>query len=158
MFSALRQGSNVYILQKPDKLRIGVVSSINTPTTYSSYLPNQTVDITVKCDQETTEFKQLPSSLGITYYDNGNTVISDSREIITTEVENMIKTSQEVINSIPYHEKIITSGEEMLKTLNPQFAKQKDQEQKINNLENKVGNMESKLDNITELLTKALNK
>ena len=46
----------------------------------------------------------------------------------------------------------------MLRQLSPQFAQQKDQEEKISNLESKVGSMESKLDNITDLLTKALNK
>lgn len=69
-----------------------------------------------------------------------------------------MKNSSELIKSVPYHEKIVTAGEDMLKILSPQFAQQKDQQEKINNLESKVGNMESKLDSIATMLTKALDK
>jgi len=70
----------------------------------------------------------------------------------------MIRDSKQIIDSIPHHEVVITEGEEILKQLSPQFAQQKEQEDKINNLETKVGSMESKLDNITSMLTKALNQ
>lgn len=157
MFSALRQGSTVYILEKGDKpiLKIGSVISATSPTTYN-YLSVGTVDINVRVNDETLEFKQLPSALNIATY--GSTVISESREQLCQEVENMIRDSKQIIDSIPHHEAVITEGEEILKQLSPQFAKQKDQEDKINNLETKVGSMESKLDNITSMLTKALNQ
>ncbi len=69
----------------------------------------------------------------------------------------MLKNSKEALNSIPYHKEVLEKGEELLKELNPEFAKQKAQEEKISNLETKVGGIESKLDNIANLLTKALN-
>lgn len=157
MFSSLRQGSTVYILDKGEKpsFKIGQVISTTSPTTYN-YLSNGTVDINVKVDSDTLEFKQLPSQLNIANY--GNTVISDNRDQLGMEVENMIRESKQILDSIPHHEVVITEGEEILKQLNPQFAKQKDQEDKINNLETKVGSMESKLDNIASMLTKALNQ
>lgn len=154
MFSNLRQGNQVFIVKKPDTLKIATVSNISTPY----YLPNHTMGISVKYDGETVEFKQLPSQASVAYYDNGNTIVSDSRDVITTEVETMMKNSSELIKSVPYHEKIVTAGEDMLKILSPQFAQQKDQQEKINNLESKVGNMESKLDSIATMLTKALDK
>lgn len=157
MFSALRQGSTVYILEKGEKpiLKIGQVVSATSPTNYN-YLNAGTVDINVKYKDESLEFKQLPTQLNIATY--GNTIVSESREQLSQEVENMIRESKQIIDSIPHHEVVITEGEEILKQLNPQFAKQKDQEDKINNLETKVGSMESKLDNIASMLTKALNQ
>lgn len=158
MFSALRQGSSLYILYKNDEpeLKIGQVTSVSSPNTYSPYLTTNTIDVTVKIDGETTEFKQLPSALSIANYNNGNTIVSESREQMCQEVENMLRTSKQIIDSIPYHEKVVYCGEEILKKLSPQFAQQKDQEDKINNLESKVGGIEKKLDSISEMLSKAL--
>lgn len=155
MFSALRSGSTVYILDKGEKpvLKIGQVISATSPNMYS-YLNTSSIDINVKVNEDTLEFKQLPSQLNIATY--GNTLISESKEQMCQEVENMIRNSKQIIDSIPHHEAVITEGEEILKQLSPQFAKQKDQEDKINNLETKVGSMESKLDNITTMLSKAL--
>jgi hypothetical protein len=42
------------------------------------------------------------------------------------EVDTMLRTSKQIIDSVPYHEKVIGSCEVMLKELNPQFAQQKD--------------------------------
>lgn len=157
MFSALRQGSTLYILEKGNVPILKIGQCINTQNNFSTYLANNTVDVTVKVDEETIDFKQLPGQLGMAIY-NSNTVVSDNREAICQEVENLIRSSKQILESIPIHEKTIEEGERMLKQLSPQFAQQKEQEEKINNLETKVGSMESKLDNITNLLTKALNK
>lgn len=157
MFGNLRQNSQVYILHKPSNLEIGVVTLVNAPLKYMQYTPNQTTDIKVDVGGKSSEFKQLPSNMGIAFYDNGNTIISDDKESISSEIQNMIKNSKEVLDSIPYHEEVIAKGETLLKELNPEFAKQKEQEEKITNLETKVGGIENKLDTITNLLTQALN-
>ena len=157
MFGNLRQNSQVYILHKPSNLDIGVVTLVNAPLKYMQYTPNQTTDIKVDVGGKSSEFKQLPSNMGIAFYDNGNTIISDDKESISSEIQNMIKNSKEVLDSIPYHEEVIANGETLLKELNPEFAKQKEQEEKITNLETKVGGIENKLDTITNLLTQALN-
>ena len=153
MFSALRQGGTVYVLEKGEKpiLKFGRVTSATSPY---SYLNNGSVDISVKSDEENLEFKQLPSQLSIATY--GNTIISETKELLSSEVENMIRESKQILDSIPHHEAVVIEGEEILKKLNPQFAKQKDQEDKINNLETKVGSMESKLDDISSMLKQAL--
>lgn len=156
MFGNLKQNNQVYILHKPTDLKIGTVTSVTAPLKYMQYTPNQTTDIKVDVNGETSEFKQLPSSMGIAFYDNGNTIISDDREPISSEIQNMLKNSKEVLDSIPYHEEIIKKGEDLLKELNPEFAKQKEQEEKIISLESKVEGIEDKLDNITNLLTKAI--
>lgn len=157
MFQNLRAGSIVYVLQKdePPILNIATVSTANSSTGYNNYLP-QTIDIQVKINDITTDFKQLPGQLSVANYDNGKTIISDTKEIIIQEVNNMINNSKQVINSVSYHQSVLEAGEQMLKQLNPEFAKQKDQEEKINNLESKIGGIETKLDDICTMLSQKL--
>jgi hypothetical protein len=60
MFSALRQGNSLYILEKGDapKLSIGQVISVSAPQTkFGSFPTDTTVDITVKVNDSTQEFK-----------------------------------------------------------------------------------------------------
>lgn len=164
MFSALRQGNLFYVLEKGDspKLKVGYVVSVSTPqpkysTNYTQpFSMESTVDITVKVGDENQEFKQVPGSLSIANFGISNIVISESKDEMNKEVDAMLRSSKQIIDSIPYHESVIKSCEEILKELNPQFAKQKDQEDKINNLETKVGGMETTLDEIRQMLSKAL--
>lgn len=164
MFSALRQGNLFYILEKGDspKLKVGYVVSVSTPQPKYSTNYNQpfsmesTVDITVKVGDESQEFKQVPGSLSIANFGISNIVISESKDEMNKEVDGMLRSSKQIIESIPYHESVVKSCEDILKELNPQFAKQKDQENKINNLETKVEGIEGALDDIKQMLAKAL--
>lgn len=157
MFQNLRAGSIVYILQKdePPSLSIKTVSNVVSSTGFNNYLP-QTIDIQVKIDDVVTDFKQLPGQLSVANYDNGKTIISDSKDIIIQEVNNMINNSQQILNSTPYHQSVLETGEQILRQLNPELAKQKDQEDKINNLESKIGGIETKLDDICSMLSQKL--
>lgn len=162
MFSALRQNSVVYILYKKDApvLKKGQVVSVTAPRpkatgVYSNPL-DTVVDMEVKVEESTDLFKNIPSNLSIV--NDGNVVISETREAMCTEVESMLVSSRQVIDSVPYHEKILSTCDEILKELSPQFAKEKLQEEKITSLETKMSGMESTLSNIQDMLSKALNK
>ncbi len=103
------------------------------------------------------EFKQLPANLSIANFGSSGVVVSESREAMNAEVEAMLRTSEQVLESIPYHESVIASCDDMLKVLNPQLAKEKAQEEKIGALEQKVSGIEGTLTDIREMLSKALN-
>lgn len=98
MFSALRQGSLFYILEKGEspKLKIGYVVSISSPQPKYNvpFNTDNTVDITVKVGDENQEFKQIPGSLSIANFGISNIVISESREEMNKEVEAMLRTSK----------------------------------------------------------------
>jgi hypothetical protein len=85
-------------------------------------------------------------------------VVSESKEAMNTEVEGMLRNSKQVIESIPYHEKVVSSCDVMLRELNPSFKKEKEQEEKIGLLEQKMSGMEGTLTDIREMLSLALNK
>lgn len=163
MFGGLRQGGLIYLLNKTNngaELRIGVVENVSNPqpkfgAQMGAYgQPETCVDVKVKCGEEPFELKQLPTSLSIT--SSNGLVVSDNKEAMSAEVEAMQRTSRQILDSMDYHTQVIEQCEGMLRTLNPQFAKEKEQEEKIGVLEEKMGNIEDTLTNIQTMLSSAL--
>lgn len=156
MFSALRQGSTIYILEKGDKpvLKIGSIISVTHPSyNNNNFLLNgPTMDINVKVGNETLDFKNVPSSQATAYYNN--VIITETKELMSTEVDNMLQNSKSIIDSMDYHTNVVGSCEEILKDLNPRFAKEKERDEDISNLKNKIGGLESKMDQIISILSK----
>ena len=70
----------------------------------------------------------------------------------------MLSISKQILESVDYHQEVIKKCEQILKDLNPQFAKDKLQEEKINSLEERMGGVEDTLGDIKDMLSKALNK
>ena len=159
MFSALRQGSVVYILEKGENpvLKVGQVVSITQPNYSSNFLMNgSTIDINVKVNNQNMDFKNVPSSQSVANYNNA--IITETKELMSNEVDNMLQSSRSIVVSVAYHNNIITSCESILKELNPRFAKEKERDEDINNLKDKMGGIESKMDKILSLLQKDGNK
>lgn len=169
MFSGLRQNSLLYILEKSDNglvLKTGVVDSFSNPSPKMNQYgvpitPNYGqqqelyVDIKVKVDDDIVEFKQLGANLSIA--NSGNVVVSDSREMMDAEVDGQMNISKRHIEATPYHEKILSSCEPIKRQLNPQFAKEKEQEEKIGLLEQRMGGIEGALNSIKSMLSQSLN-
>lgn len=160
MFGGLRQGNLLYILEKNAQgatLRVAQVESVSNPTPRYGQMnqfstpTDMVVDIKARHNEETLEFKQLNTSLGIA--NSGNLVLSDSKEIMSSEVEALMRTSRQTIDSVPFHEKMLADCEAMLKELNPQFAREKEHEEKIDALEGKMGKIEGTLDKIQQMLS-----
>ena len=155
MFSALRQGSVVYILEKGENpvLKVGQVVSITQPNYSSNFLMNgSTIDINVKVNNQNMDFKNVPSSQSVANYNN--VVITETKELMSNEVDNMLQSSRSIVDSVTYHNNIITSCESILKELNPRFAKEKERDEDINNLKDKMEGIESKMDKILTILSK----
>lgn len=167
MFQSLRQSNIFYILQKGEnpELKVGQVVSVSNPQSkYGQYVPGQVygqntetvVDVSVKVGEETVEFKQLPANLSIANFGANGVVVSESREAMNAEVESMLRISRGVIESVPYHEKVASCCEAILRELNPRLAKEKEQEEKIGALEQKVTGVENTLTDIKDMLARAL--
>lgn len=155
MFSALRQGSVLYILEKGESptLKIGQVTSVSQPTYNNNFLMNgSTININVKVGDSTMDFQNVVGSLSVTSYNN--VTISETKELMSNEVDNMLQNSKNIIDSIPYHNKVIESCESILRELNPRFAKEKERDEDISNLKNKIGGLEHKMDKLISILSK----
>ena len=164
MFSALRQGALLYILEKGEKpsFKIGTIESVTQPRPkYNGYNPTvpfgaaveTIVDITVKVDNDKKDYIGVPSNASVHGY--GNIVISESREAMVSEVNSMLQTSKQIIESVDYHKKVIESCEEMLKQLDPDYAKQQERDSAIDSLKSEVGSLKNDMTKILNLLTKA---
>lgn len=159
MFSALRQGSVIYILEKGENptLKVGQIVSITQPNYSNNFLMNgSTIDINVKVGDQNMDFKNVPSSQSTATYNN--VIIAETKELMSNEVDNMLQSSKSIVDSVTYHNNVITSCENILKDLNPRFAKEKERDEDINNLKDKIGGIESKMDQILTLLSKEKTK
>ena len=153
MFSALTQGSPVYILDKTSDLeyKVGEIVGVSLPKINSF---GNTVDLKIKVDENIQEFNSIPSINSFVSYNNGNVMLSETKQGIQTEVENILTNSKKVLNNIDNYKKNIANCESILKQLNPQFAIDKERDERLSSLENKFDGIESKLDKIFELIKK----
>lgn len=164
MFQGVRQNGLFYILEKGEdlRLRVGQVISVSNPqpkygqfnTPSFGSQPEMTVDIRVKVDEETLDFKQLSANSSIA--NSGNVVVSDSKDAMSAEVEGLLRTSKAILDSIPYHEKMLGACDSVLRELNPSFKKEKEQEEKMSMLEGEVIGIKDTLNEMMGLLSNAL--
>ena len=157
MFSALSQGSPIYILDKASspKFKIGEVVGVSYPKINPYNIsPQNTVDLKVKVDDETQEFNSIPSINTVVSYNSGKIIISETKQGIQNEVETILSNSKQILNNIETYQKNVTDCEEILKQLNPQFAKDKERDDRLFNLESRFDGVESKLDKIFNLIQK----
>lgn len=153
MFSALSQGSSIYLLDKTSspKFIVGEVVGVTQP----KYNFNQaTVDLKVKVEDTIQEFNNLPSINSVVTYNNGKILISETKQGIQTEVETILTNSKNILDNIDTYKQNIENCENILKQLNPQFAKDKERDDRLLNLETRFDGVESKLDKIFNLISK----
>lgn len=149
MFSALSHGSSIYLLDKTStpKFLVGEVIGVTMPKF-------GTVDLKIKIGDSVQEFNNLPSINTVITYNGGKLIISETKQGIQQEVENILSTSQNIINNIDTYRHNIEDCENILKQLNPQFAKDKERDDRLQNLETRFDGVESKLDKIFDLINK----
>lgn len=163
MFLGLRQGATLYILDKSKEPRVvmGYVESITAPRPmYKTYNPavsfgtnlQTVVDIVVKLDDEKKEFVGIPSTNTVHSY--GDFVISETREGMIQEVDAMLQNSKNVVASVNQHESNIRACENILKTLNPVYAKESERDETLDSLTKQVDNMQSVLTRLESIITK----
>ena len=163
MFSSMRPGSTLYILDKSEDpvVKIGYVESVTQPRPmYKTYNPavsfgtnmQTVVDIKVKINNEVKDIIGVPSNESIHSY--GDYVVSETREAMISEIDAMLQNSKNIIESIDKHKMIIAACENILKDLNPVYAKEKERDTAIEDLTNQVNDMQSVLNRLEQILTK----
>ena len=153
MFSALSQGSSIYLLDKTSspKYVVGEVVGVTQP----NYSFNQaTVDLKVKIEDSIQEFNNLPSINSTVTYNNGKVIISETKQGIQNEVETILTNSRNILENIDLYKQNVEDCEKILKQINPQFAKDKERDDRLQNLESRFDGVESKLDKIFDLIKK----
>lgn len=161
MFSALSQGSPIYIIDKTDglKYKTGEVVNVTQGNAFNgafgtqSFAPNGIVTIKVKVDNNIIDYPEAPRNGSVMTYNNGATIICETKQNLITEIENTLQQTKQILTDRPKYEKLVSDCEEILKNVNPVFAKDKERDERINSLDGKVTSMEGKLDKILNVLS-----
>lgn len=161
MFSALSQGSPIYIIDKTDGLKyktgevVGVTQGNAFGGTFgtNTFAPAGTVTLKVKVDNNVIDYPELPLNGSVMSYNNGATVVCETKQGLITEIENTLQSTKQILANREKHEQIVSNCETLLKELNPVFAKDKERDDRINSLDTKVTSMEGKLDKILNVLS-----
>lgn len=151
MFSGLRQGTALYVLDKSKEPKVitGYVERISTPhPMYPNYNPSvsfganlQTaVDVTVKLGDERKEFVGVPSTSTIHAY--GDYVLSESKDSMIQEVTTMLENSKSIVANVEQHKSNIAACEKILRELNPTYAKEQERDEMIDNISGRIDRME----------------
>ena len=157
MFSALRKGSQVYVLLKENipELIKGTVESTTYPTYNTNYYNGQSMDINIKTNDDNMEFKNIIPTLSVVDYKNA--ILSETKELLIPEVENLLQNSKSIVENVEYHKNVVSQCEQMLKDLSPKYAKEVQHDEDINNLKSEIGGIKSKMDTIIQMLSKSDN-
>lgn len=154
MFSALNQGSLVYILDKTDgvKFKIGEIVGTTVPQ-FAIDGSGMVMKLSVKINGNVAEYNNVPSAATIVSYNNGKFIIAETKQSIQSEVESTLHNANYIIEHIEDYKSQITQCEEVLKELNPQYAKDKARDEEIANIKSEVAGMKTNIDKILAAVT-----
>ena len=163
MFQNLRQNDTIYVIDKTDVpvLKIGqVIDKGNpmpvTPTQTSGLMMgmNQRLELTIraKVDGVEGDFPHLLTDEST--HDYGNMTVADSREAALGEIDKIRMKAQGELDRQELNEKTVEACEDMSKTLNPTYAKEKERDEAIDNLNSRMKGIESNVSQILKLLNK----
>ena len=163
MFQNLKQGDTLYILDKTGipMLKEGIVVSVGNPTpVYNTQTSGITLgfqnamEVSVRANVENTEgdFAHLPLSDSV--HDYGTMVIADNREAMVSEVDKVRAKAQGELDRDAQNRETVAACDEMFKTLNPNYAKEKERDEAIGNLSSRLDGIESNMSQILKLLNK----
>ena len=160
MFSTLRKGSSIYILDRTGtpEVKLGYIENVSIPRPmYPTFNPSvslgtnmQTVvDLTVRIDNENKEFC-VPSNLSIHTY--GDYTLSETKEAMISEVDSLYQNNKDVVDSIPKRQSDMSAYKDILKKLNPVYAKEEERDTRITELSERMDNIQNYLEKIEDLL------
>lgn len=165
MFSALRQGSTVYVLSMDGRPKLytaqvteftnPVPKLLNTPAMYGQPQP-MTVDIKATDGKTNFQFDKLDANALVFEYTGGN-IVATSLDALNMKWDERYTQSKRHVEATPYHQGVLDAAPEIMAILNPQFAKEQERDREIGNLKNEVSGMKDTLSDIREMLNNAIN-
>lgn len=134
-------------------MKTGTVKTVSAPR-YTTTAPlSLIVDVKVTVDGSDVDFKGIPANTSIANFGASGVIVSESKEAMITEVDNMLQSSKQILDSIDYHKQVVASYSDIMKQLNPAVAKEQQRDEAITNLSKRVDDMQNGLDKIINILT-----
>ena len=162
MFSTLRKGSTVYVLDRTNdpEVKVAYVDIVSMPRPmYPTYNPaaslgtnmQTVVDLTLRIDDEKKEFC-VPSTLSLHTY--GDYTLSETKEGMISEVDSLLKEAEDGIASIDKKKASVPIYKKILGELNPVYAKEQERDSRIDSLTQQMDGIQSALTRLEVLLTR----
>ena len=154
MFKNLAKGSKVVILDLGDGVTIaeGVVDDVTQPhmkdaqpgqllqtLAFGQQQQDLVVDLKVSTTAGLRTFRNVPATAVVDR--GGSTIITESAELMDTEVANLARISSEHIAKTPWHEKALKDYDGIRKKLSPKYAHEQERDETIENLKNQYGEL-----------------
>ena len=145
MFQSLRPNNQIFILHmdKP-ALDIGTVISVSMPVPKYPVQPmfgqpqEMVVDVIAKVNNQDVTYQKIPANLDVADFGNNGIVLSDNKEAMNSEIMCLKQRSVDIINSVDYHQNLISECDKLLTNLNPDLAEKQAQKDRIDSLESQV--------------------
>lgn len=161
MFSTLSKGNVLYVLDRRDKIKWLTASIEKVTPVYANTVPNMfgqipelRLDITVNINGEQREFQQVPSNNAIADFGDKSFVIADNKDSLYNYTKTLLRKSEEVVESVPYHESCIPQYKNVLNDLIPGSAGNDE----VKELKEEVGSLKAQLAKAISLLEEKQNK
>lgn len=149
MFQALRPNNQIYILHK-DKplLETGTVVSVSAPAPKYPVQPmfgqppqDMVVDIIARVNNQDITYQKIPANLEVADFGNNSIVLSDNKEAMNSEIMCLKQRSVDIVNSVEYHQNLISECDKLLTDLNPDLAEKRAQKERIDSLEMQIAKL-----------------
>ena len=160
MFQSLRPSSPIYILHKGEtpKFEIGYITNVSVPrnkygvtTPFATNPQEMIVDVTAKVNDTVVNYNGLPANLDIadSFIGGDSITISDSKDAMNSELLNLKKKSEDIVNSVDFHKKLLSDYEKIICQVNPEIAEKQSQKDELTALKAQVTSLSS---NVSELV------
>ena len=109
------------------------------------------VDIVAKVNNQDVTYQKMPANAEVADFGNNTMVITDNREAMNLEVVSLKQKSQDIVDSIDYHNNLIVEYDKLLVTLNPEFAEKQAQQNRIQTLEEQLEKMSASMSSLMDM-------
>ena len=154
MFKNLAKGAKVVILDLGDHITVseGTVDDVTQPHMKDAQ-PSQlmqaiafgqqeqelVVDLKVATNAGQRTFRNVPATAVVDR--GGSTIITESAELMDTEVANLARISSEHIAKTPWHERALKDYDAIRKQLSPKYAHEQERDETIENLKSQYNEL-----------------
>lgn len=160
MFGNLNTGSIIYIIDKGENpsLKIAQVTGVTAPKAKNPLqiqLPNtpheMAMSVSAKCGDDTFTFENVNPALSIVDVGRG-LIVSDDKAAICAKAEELATVSNQALQSVAYHERMVAACEQMMLKLNPTLQKEVARDKEIEGLKKGFSLLNERLDEMMGLL------
>lgn len=152
-FRDLKSGYPIYIFDtKEIKVSQGNVSSVSKPyfSANAGLSQDMMVDVTAQVEGETRTYT-LKENTDAGFDPSRSQLIATGREIVIRELESMRLTSEQALNQIDHHRRIVDRCTEVLADFDPSEREKRE-------MDDRISRIEQSNTQITKMLTQLLNQ